>query len=84
MSQILVLIKLWEEEVKKMKARVAEAASIEEQDEDSEEDSLLQKLSDIDEYENEIEVENKVESVPKQDTYVPKSHFKKNKKKRRR
>ena len=73
-----------EEEVKKMKARVAEAASIEEQDEDSEEDSLLQKLSDIDEDENEIEVENKVESVPKQDTYVPKSHFKKNKKKRRR
>lgn len=73
-----------EEEVKKMKARVAEAASIEEQDEDSEEDSLLQNLSDIDEYENEIEVENKVESVPKQDTYVPKSHFKKNKKKRRR
>ena len=73
-----------EEEVKKMKARVAEAASIEEQDEDSEEDSLLQKLSDIDEDENEIEVENKVESVPKQDTYEPKSHFKKNKKKRRR
>lgn len=73
-----------EEEVKKMKARVAEAASIEEQDEDSEEDSLLQKLSDIDEDESEIEVENKVESVPKQDTYVPKSHFKKNKKKRKR
>ena len=73
-----------EEEVKKMKARVAEAASIEEQDEDSKEDSLLQKLSDIDEDESEIEVENKVESVPKQDTYVPKSHFKKNKKKRRR
>lgn len=73
-----------EEEVKKMKARVAEAASVEEQDEESEEDSLLQKLSDIDEEENEVEVESQMDSVPKQDTYVPKSHFKKNKKKRRR